>query len=106
GFYHKITEDELLEELRPNPYLNEKQLKYKAIKLVDTVKERKEVDNISLILAHVVRMACASDFMFRNEFRLRCLAQAASLSCLANLSRRITYILIAGFTYAYRTCIG
>ncbi|WP_453993522.1 PP2C family protein-serine/threonine phosphatase [Bacillus nitroreducens] len=54
GFYHKITEDELLEELRPNPYLNEKQLKYKAIKLVDTVKERKEVDNISLVLAHVV----------------------------------------------------
>ncbi len=54
GFYHKITEDELFEELRPNQFLNEKQLKYKAIKLVDAVKERKEVDNISIVLAHVV----------------------------------------------------
>ncbi|MEH7225091.1 protein phosphatase 2C domain-containing protein [Bacillus sp. JJ1566] len=54
GFYHKITDAELLEELRPNPFLNEKQLKYKAIKLIDAVKERKEVDNISIVLAHVV----------------------------------------------------
>lgn len=54
GFYHKITEEEVLEELRPNQYLNEKQLKYKAIKLIDAVKERREVDNISVVLAHVV----------------------------------------------------
>lgn len=54
GFYHKMTDAELLEELRPNPFLNEKQLKYKAIKLVDAVKERNEVDNISIVLAHVV----------------------------------------------------
>ncbi len=54
GFYHKITDEELLMELRPNPFLNEKQLKYKAIKLIDAVKERKEVDNISIVLAHVV----------------------------------------------------
>ncbi|WP_449537772.1 PP2C family protein-serine/threonine phosphatase [Ferdinandcohnia sp. Marseille-Q9671] len=54
GFYHKVTEDELLEELRPSQFLTEKQLKYKAIKLVDAVKERREVDNISVVLAHVV----------------------------------------------------
>lgn len=54
GFYHQITEEELALNLKPETIKNEQQLKGKVIQLVELVKARKEVDNISVLAAKVL----------------------------------------------------
>lgn len=53
GFYHEITEDEIFEKLRPDTFTNENEMKKTVVQLVELVKERKEVDNISLLVTKV-----------------------------------------------------
>ena len=54
GFYHQITEEELALNLNPETMKNDQQLKDKVVELVELVKARKEVDNISVIAAKVL----------------------------------------------------
>jgi PPM family protein phosphatase len=54
GFYHQITEEELAQNLKPKTIKNDQQLKGKVVELVELVKARKEVDNISVIAAKVL----------------------------------------------------
>lgn len=54
GFYHQITVEELALNLKPETIKNEQQLKDKVVQLVELVKARKEVDNISVIVAKVL----------------------------------------------------
>ncbi|MDR6999323.1 protein phosphatase 2C domain-containing protein [Neobacillus niacini] len=54
GFYHQISEEELVENFHPSKLTDEKQMKEKVIGLVELVKARKEVDNISVVVAEVV----------------------------------------------------
>lgn len=54
GFYHQITQEELALNLKPEPITNDKQLKGKVVELVELVKARKEVDNISVVAAKVL----------------------------------------------------
>ena len=54
GFYHQITEEELALNLKPETIKNEQQLKNKVVQLVELVKARKEVDNISVVAAKVL----------------------------------------------------
>lgn len=49
GFYHEITEAELLTAMNPESFHNEQQMKETLIELVELIKERKETDNISVI---------------------------------------------------------
>lgn len=53
GFYHQISNDELLGSLRPERQADEKQLKETVIDLVELVKQRKEPDNISVIAVKI-----------------------------------------------------
>ncbi|MFD0826526.1 PP2C family protein-serine/threonine phosphatase [Neobacillus sp. M.A.Huq-85] len=54
GFYHQISEEELAENFHPPKLMDEVQMKEKVIELVELVKARKEVDNISVVVAKVV----------------------------------------------------
>ncbi|MEH7181035.1 PP2C family protein-serine/threonine phosphatase [Neobacillus vireti] len=54
GFYHQITEEELALNLKPETIENDQQLKDKVVQLVELVKARKEVDNISVVAAKVL----------------------------------------------------
>jgi PPM family protein phosphatase len=54
GFYHQITEEELELELKPGTVTNNQQLKDKIVELVELVKVRKEVDNISVVAVKVL----------------------------------------------------
>ncbi|OIK10639.1 serine/threonine protein phosphatase [Bacillus sp. MUM 116] len=54
GFYHQISEEELVENFHPDKLMNEQQMKEKVVGLVELVKARKEVDNISVVVAKVV----------------------------------------------------
>lgn len=54
GFYHQITEEELALNLKPETIKNEQQLRGKVVQLVELVKARKEVDNISVVAAKVL----------------------------------------------------
>lgn len=54
GFYHQIKEEELALNLKPEAIENNQQLKGKVIQLVELVKARKEVDNISVVAAKVL----------------------------------------------------
>jgi PPM family protein phosphatase len=54
GFYHQITEEELALDLKPETIKNNQQLKGKVVQLVELVKARKEVDNISVVAAKVL----------------------------------------------------
>lgn len=53
GFYHEILEEELLGSLNPDTFCDEKQMEDKVIELVELVKQRKESDNISVVVAKV-----------------------------------------------------
>jgi PPM family protein phosphatase len=54
GFYHQITEEELAMNLSPETVKSDQQLKEKVVSLVELVKARKEVDNISVVAAKVL----------------------------------------------------
>jgi len=54
GFYHQITEEELAQNLKPKTIQNDQHWKGKVVELVELVKARKEVDNISVIAAKVL----------------------------------------------------
>jgi PPM family protein phosphatase len=54
GFYHQISEEELALNLNPETIKNDQQLKGKVVQLVELVKARKEVDNISVVAAKVL----------------------------------------------------
>lgn len=54
GFYHQITEEELTLNLNPETIKNDQQLKGKVVQLVELVKARNEVDNISVVAAKVL----------------------------------------------------
>ncbi|WP_026572743.1 PP2C family protein-serine/threonine phosphatase [Bacillus sp. UNC438CL73TsuS30] len=54
GFYHQISEAELAESFHPAKLMDEVRIKEKVIELVELVKARKEVDNISVVVAKVV----------------------------------------------------
>ena len=51
GFYHEITDDEMLTNLNPHYFTEEKSMKEKLVELVELAKERQETDNISILLA-------------------------------------------------------
>jgi PPM family protein phosphatase len=54
GFYHEVSENELLTKLHPANFQNATQMKERAVELINLVKERKEPDNISVLLVKVV----------------------------------------------------
>ncbi|MGL5694994.1 MAG: PP2C family protein-serine/threonine phosphatase [Peptostreptococcaceae bacterium] len=54
GFYNMLSEDELLEKLNKNRVVNESQMKDASYELVELVKEREEVDNISMVVIKIV----------------------------------------------------
>jgi PPM family protein phosphatase len=54
GFYHQISEEELALNLNPETIKNDQQLRGKVVQLVELVKARKEVDNISVVAAKVL----------------------------------------------------
>lgn len=54
GFYRKFEKSELFYELDPRSYLNENDLNNKARDLVYKIMERKEIDNISVILIKTI----------------------------------------------------
>lgn len=49
GFYNKISDEELIKNLKYSKLKKEKKIKNVLIKLVDTVKSRNETDNISVL---------------------------------------------------------
>lgn len=51
GFYHEITDDEMLTNLNPQHFTSEITMKEKLVQLVELAKERQETDNISILLA-------------------------------------------------------
>ncbi len=51
GFYHEITDDEMLTNLNPQYFTSEKTMKETLVQLVELAKERQETDNISILLA-------------------------------------------------------
>ena len=50
GFCHEISHQEMLEQLGPDACVNPTVMRQNCIYLTDLVKQRKEQDNISLIL--------------------------------------------------------
>lgn len=54
GFYHKISENEMINNLNGKRLLSEDKMKKMSIDLVELVKKRNERDNISLILVKVI----------------------------------------------------
>jgi len=54
GFYHEISHEELHVNLHHSRLLDETQMKEKTVELVELVKERNEVDNISVIVTKVM----------------------------------------------------
>lgn len=53
GFYHKISEQEILENLQPEKLASQAQMTEKLTALIELAKSRKEIDNISAILVKV-----------------------------------------------------
>lgn len=51
GFYHEIRDEEILVNLNPQHFKEEKSMKEKLVELVDLAKKRQETDNISILLA-------------------------------------------------------
>ncbi|WP_102264545.1 PP2C family protein-serine/threonine phosphatase [Mesobacillus jeotgali] len=51
GFYHEISDEEMLTNLNPQHFTSEKNMKEKLIELVELAKQRQETDNISILLA-------------------------------------------------------
>lgn len=51
GFYHEITDGEMLTNLNPQHFTSEKAMKEKLVQLVELAKQRQETDNISILLA-------------------------------------------------------
>ncbi|MBO0961672.1 serine/threonine-protein phosphatase [Neobacillus sp. MM2021_6] len=53
GFYHEISEEEMFASLKPDSFSNETQMKETVVGLVELVKNRKETDNITVLLTKV-----------------------------------------------------
>jgi PPM family protein phosphatase len=51
GFYHEISDEEMLANLNPHHFTKEKSMKDKLVELVELAKQRQETDNISILLA-------------------------------------------------------
>lgn len=54
GFYHEIYDDEVIEQMHPTLLSSEQQMEDTIVELIELVKRRQEVDNISVILVRVV----------------------------------------------------
>lgn len=54
GFRHQITPDEMLEKIGPDVVYNEEQMKYGCIYLTELVKNRRETDNITVVLIKTI----------------------------------------------------
>lgn len=54
GFYHRMTDQEMLEAMKPELFSDEQQMKTKLVELVELVKWRKETDNISLLTIKIM----------------------------------------------------
>lgn len=54
GFYHEISEAEIIEQMHPTILSSEQQMENTIIELIELVKKRQEVDNISVILVKVL----------------------------------------------------
>lgn len=54
GLYHKVTEKELVNNLNGSKFQTESQMKQMSIRLIDLVKQRREIDNISMILVKII----------------------------------------------------
>lgn len=54
GFRHKISEEEIYEALSPKRLSGRESMRYNVRNLIERVKNRKEKDNISVILVNVV----------------------------------------------------
>lgn len=54
GFRHQITPEEMLEKIGPNAVYNEEQMKYGCIYLTELVKNRRETDNITVVLIKTI----------------------------------------------------
>lgn len=53
GFYHEISEGEIIEQMHPSILSSEQQMESTIINLIELVKRRHEVDNISAVLVKV-----------------------------------------------------
>ncbi|GAM12637.1 PP2C family protein-serine/threonine phosphatase [Mesobacillus selenatarsenatis] len=51
GFYHEIRDEEMLANLNPQHFTEEKSMKKKLVELIELAKQRQETDNISILLA-------------------------------------------------------
>ncbi len=54
GFRHKITDEEMLQKIGPVASTDEEKMKFGAIYLTELVKNRKETDNISVVMLKTV----------------------------------------------------
>ncbi|MDL4838922.1 PP2C family protein-serine/threonine phosphatase [Aquibacillus rhizosphaerae] len=54
GFYHEVTEEEIIRIIKPDVYSNNRLMKEHVTQLVDLAKQRDELDDISVILTKVV----------------------------------------------------
>ena len=54
GFYHEISDAEIIEQMHPTILSSEQQMEDTIVELIELVKRRQEVDNISAILVRVV----------------------------------------------------
>lgn len=50
GFVHEITSEEMFQKLQPNLLLNENIMKQNSLDLINLIKQRRERDNISVLL--------------------------------------------------------
>lgn len=55
GFYQKLTTEDMVQYLKPNELKTKEEMKEKAYKLVQMVKQRKEKDNITVLLVKVCK---------------------------------------------------
>ncbi|WP_186580089.1 PP2C family protein-serine/threonine phosphatase [Aquibacillus kalidii] len=53
GFYHEISEREIYQALTPSNLIDKQTMKNNVIELVELVKQRNEIDNISVVLMKV-----------------------------------------------------
>jgi len=57
GFYHEVSSNEILANVRPDKWSDEPQMKNTVIQLVDLVKQRNEQDNITVLTIKVAATA-------------------------------------------------
>lgn len=54
GFYHEISDIEIIEQMHPAILSTEQEMENTIIELIDIAKKRQEVDNISVVLVKVI----------------------------------------------------